>query len=666
MGTIGVHGASSEIAVAEPVTVDATDLDIRNLSQTQDAVLVYGSDDGGTTKRVVKTDSGGAVQVDIESAPTITVQATDLDIRDLVFATDKVDASGTVLGVGDNNIGNVDIERSIGAVSTANSSTATLGNGATFTGTGEEVKNYSTISVNIFADENSATDGVSLEWSSDNTNWDIVETLTYAADIGRSISVNPRARYFRIRYTNGTTPQGAFRLQTIYHPHQLTPITRTLDKNVSENASAVIVRAILAAQRAGGSDDYLNIQATNGGNLKVAVEEVNDTVDVSGSTLGANSGVDIGDVTINNAAGASAVNIQDGGNSITVDGSVTVSGSVTADTELPAAAALADDTVNPTAPAVGSFDHVWDGATWDRTPGNSTDGVTVNLGTNNDVTVTGTVAVSSVGGTVAVTQSGTWDEVGINDSGNSITVDNAALSVVGGGTEATALRVTVANDSTGVLSVDDNSGSLTVDNGGTFVVQENGAALTSLQLIDDTIATLGTTTYSEDTTKGAIIGALRRDADTTAVNTTNEIAPLQVGPSGWLKARHGVQASPATTWATTHEPSANTQATITKAAGSGGQRHICTGLTVTLATGSSAPAAVQVAARLRDGTSGAGTILWAGVFSLPATAGISTGATRSGLWIVGSADTAMTLEFSAAAGANTIEAVSLEGVTLIE
>ena len=40
-------------------------------------------------------------------------------------------------------------------------------------------------------------------------------------------------------------------------------------------------------------------------------------------TLGANSGVDIGDVTINNASGASAVNVQDGGNSLTVDGTVT-------------------------------------------------------------------------------------------------------------------------------------------------------------------------------------------------------------------------------------------------------------------------------------------------------------------------------------------------------
>ena len=37
----------------------------------------------------------------------------------------------------------------------------------------------------------------------------------------------------------------------------------------------------------------------------------------------AQPGTDIGDVTINNAAGAAAVNVQDGGNTITVDGTVT-------------------------------------------------------------------------------------------------------------------------------------------------------------------------------------------------------------------------------------------------------------------------------------------------------------------------------------------------------
>lgn len=50
--------------------------------------------------------------------------------------------------------------------------------------------------------------------------------------------------------------------------------------------------------------------------------------------LGANSGIDIGDVTINNASGASAVNIQDGGNSITVDGTVAATQSGTWNTRV--------------------------------------------------------------------------------------------------------------------------------------------------------------------------------------------------------------------------------------------------------------------------------------------------------------------------------------------
>ena len=102
---------------------------------------------------------------------------------------------------------------------------------------------------------------------------------------------------------------------------------------------------------------------------------------------------------------------------------------------------------------------------------------------------------TTVTGTVSVTQSGTWDEVGINDSGNSITVDN----------------------------------------GGTFAVQVDGAALTALQLIDDTIKTLGTDTYTEASTKGSVIAAVRRDADTTLVDTTNEIGPLQMDANGRLK-----------------------------------------------------------------------------------------------------------------------------------
>lgn len=65
------------------------------------------------------------------------------------------------------------------------------------------------------------------------------------------------------------------------------------------------------------------------------------------STLQTQPGVDIGDVTINNAAGASAVNIQDGGNSITIDG--TISGTGTFTTKEVRSASVAQSSVNDTA-----------------------------------------------------------------------------------------------------------------------------------------------------------------------------------------------------------------------------------------------------------------------------------------------------------------------------
>lgn len=72
-----------------------------------------------------------------------------------------------------------------------------------------------------------------------------------------------------------------------------------------------------------------------------------------------------------------------------------------------------------------------------------------------------------------------------------------------------------------------------VTNAGTFVVQENGAALTSLQLIDDVV-------YAEDVAssgsdKGIAILAVRRDANTTMVDTTGDYANLQVDATGSLK-----------------------------------------------------------------------------------------------------------------------------------
>jgi len=67
-------------------TVSATDLDIRNLVNTQDNVLIYGTD--GTTNKPILTDTDGKLV--ISSTGTLSITATDLDIRNLDNAQDNI------------------------------------------------------------------------------------------------------------------------------------------------------------------------------------------------------------------------------------------------------------------------------------------------------------------------------------------------------------------------------------------------------------------------------------------------------------------------------------------------------------------------------------------------------------------------------------------------
>lgn len=105
------------------------------------------------------------------------------------------------------------------------------------------------------------------------------------------------------------------------------------------------------------------------------------------------------------------------------------------------------------------------------------------------------------------------------------------------GADNTQTKVSTSNP----LPVDirAENASVTVDNGGTFVVQEDGNALTALQLIDDPVVTLGTDTYTEATSKGGVIGAVRNDNLAALADTDNEFAPLQVDASGALYVQEG-------------------------------------------------------------------------------------------------------------------------------
>lgn len=100
--------------------------------------------------------------------------------------------------------------------------------------------------------------------------------------------------------------------------------------------------------------------------------------------------------------------------------------------------------------------------------------------------------------------------------------------VINGGTEATAQRVTIANDSTGILSVDDNGGSLTID--ASSLPLPTGASTSANQstangLLTTIDADTGNISTKIDTLAGAVAGTeVQVDVltmPTTTVQATN-------------------------------------------------------------------------------------------------------------------------------------------------
>lgn len=163
-------------------------------------------------------------------------------------------------------------------ISTANSSVTPLGIAGVFTGTGEDTLQYSSITVSVFANQVSAASGLSLQQSTNNTNWDIMDAYTIPASTGKTFSVTTTARYFRIVYTNGGVAQGTFRLQTIYHYNPVKGSTHSLADTITLQNDAEL--------------NIAQMRATNGLNSVAVTADAasNLNVNLAASAMGANFG----------------------------------------------------------------------------------------------------------------------------------------------------------------------------------------------------------------------------------------------------------------------------------------------------------------------------------------------------------------------------------------
>jgi len=160
-------------------------------------------------------------------------------------------------------------------VNAANSTTSLLAPNATFTGTAVDTAAQNIASLQVLAISNvaSAANGLQIQWSSDNSNWDNVDSTSLTGGSECLVTSGVYSRYFRVVYTNGSSTQvgGYFRLQTCIQATATQATTKDLPNQITSSDNALITHSVIAGKSVTGAytdqavDTYGNGQVIIGG-----------------------------------------------------------------------------------------------------------------------------------------------------------------------------------------------------------------------------------------------------------------------------------------------------------------------------------------------------------------------------------------------------------------
>lgn len=214
---------------------------------------------------------------------------------------------------------------SLGVVDSNNSTTTTLLANATYTGTSTSVLPYSSISVILYSNVASATQGLAIEFSMDGTNWDDSSTFSFTpgtgVNQGQTFKSPARSQYYRIQYTNGATNQTTFRLQTVLKPNALIGDSVAIGSTITtNNHSLVTTSSIVGLSTAGGGNTYVPVKVTNTGQLSTTanISDSNGAAIAVGQTTKSASlpvtlASDQGSLSVSQATGTNLHTVTDSG-----------------------------------------------------------------------------------------------------------------------------------------------------------------------------------------------------------------------------------------------------------------------------------------------------------------------------------------------------------------
>jgi len=281
-------GAADVHVTGGTIDVDITGADVVSVSSgTQETLGTVGVVESGTVDIGAFVDIPGGT-IDLVSvlgnlnAGTITSVESLPDLQggtvDLITEISNL-AGGTVVSTPDSS--DIDVN---------NVTTTPLGGDATYTGTATDCEGYSNITTTIYADVDSATDGMKFEFCSDNSfgsNTDTHSfTLTASDSTVRRFQFPVTARYYRVRYINDSGAQGGFDIQTILHRTNVLTSIHRVSNTLTVDRSAELVRAVIAGQTTAGGGAMINVKVNPSGAVQVDGNiEVDVLPDLPGGTI---------------------------------------------------------------------------------------------------------------------------------------------------------------------------------------------------------------------------------------------------------------------------------------------------------------------------------------------------------------------------------------------
>jgi hypothetical protein len=239
------------------------------VQQTADSAL---SSDGD--RSLLQVDATGYLKVNVKAGVsgtqyaelTTTAPATATSILGRYNTTQPTLTNGQMnMPQLDANSNLIIAQRTI--ISTANSSTTPLLANATFTGTFENVVNYSAVDISTFTNSIATINGLQVQWSSDGTNVD--RTTNIDIDInGSYVTLPTEGTYVRVKVNAGILDQTALRLQTVFITlppgNKVTPL---LDK-LADDSSTAVTRALIEGKAR--YDTYFPIAVDDFGAIKIS------------------------------------------------------------------------------------------------------------------------------------------------------------------------------------------------------------------------------------------------------------------------------------------------------------------------------------------------------------------------------------------------------------